>query len=323
MEERLKRPGLAYAPARMLSLIEQLREIAGVERNVNEFSIQIPGKTEVRVLFSRGSTDTLILSVAFPSPDTAAFPQTAARRPIALPLSAPRPLSIQLTRELSTHVRAKEMGINREVQLGDPTFDGHVYINSPSGDDIIREVLASPDLRAAARDLLEHDASILVIDDAKGRVNVAVIEFHHREPDQSRAERMLQNVHRIAIALPPVSATPGVRQRDWLFTSLVILGIIAFIGLIVATPLYQHLSPEHCLRRGQESVSLVCKAGPECCRPALYGLGAGAGLSVPLAILLFYTVRGQSNSLPKMVSAIVISSALLLEISALLGRILW
>jgi hypothetical protein len=305
-----------------LSLVEQLRAIAGVERDVNRFSIPRPGGHEVGVIFSPGSSESLEISVAFPMHDAASGDQPR-RRAIALPLAAPRPLAIKLSREASIHVRAKEMGINREVQLGDPAFDGQVYINSPSGDEIIREVLAEEGARTAIRELLERDASVIVIDDDAGRVVVFVVEFRQRSPDQERAERMLAAMDQLATLFPAVSATPGGRQRDTLALSLIGLGILAFVGLLAAPLLYFYLTPERCRVQHSDGASLACSVGPECCRPGLLGLAGGAALSVPLAIFFFYWVRGQSNSLSKMISAMVIASILLLEIGALIGRLVW
>jgi hypothetical protein len=215
------------------------------------------------------------------------------------------------------------MGINREVQLGDPLFDGQVYINSRTSDEIIREVLGDAAVRSTLLDLLERDASVIVLDDREGRVTAYVVGFRERSPDQSRAERMLAAMDRFATSLPAVSAAPGGRSSDRLATGLVLLGILAFLGMLAAPLLYFYLSPERCHVSTGEGMSITCSAGPECCRPAVVGLLGGGALSVVLSILFFFTVRGQSNSLSKMISAIVITSLLLLEVGAIVGRIAW
>lgn len=305
--------------------MEQLREIAGVQRDENRFSIPRPAGHTVSVIFSPGSSESLELAVAFPThsmspPEAGSDPR---RRAIALPLSAPRPLRIKLSREASIHVRAKEMGINREVQLGDALFDGQVYINSRTSDEIIREVLGDAAVRSTVRDLLERDASVIVLDDTEGLVAAYVVGFRERSPDQSRAERMLAAMDRLATSLPAVSAAPGGRASDRLVLGLVLLGILAFLGMLAAPILYFYLSPERCHVSTGEGMSITCSAGPECCRPAVVGLLGGGALSVVLSIIFFFTVRGQSNSLSKMISAIVITSLLLLELGAIVGRIAW
>ena len=184
-----------------LTLVEQLRAIAGAPPNENRFSIPRPAGHSVSVVFSPGTSQTLELAVAFPSdePGSGGRAGSGRRRAIALPLSAPRPLGIKLTRESSNHVRAKEMGINREVQLGDPAFDGQVYVNSLSGDEIIRDVLSNDSARSAVRELLDRDASVIVLDDEAGRVVVNVVEFRHRYPDQERATRMLAVMDKLVL----------------------------------------------------------------------------------------------------------------------------
>ena len=325
IEENATRARVAYARGAMsgeLSLVEQLRAIAGVERNVNRFSIPRAEGHEVSVVFSPGTSESLELSVVFPSHESAAR-RPSPRRAVALPLAAPRPLEIKLSREAPIHVRAKAMGINREVQLGDPLFDGQVYINSRTSDEIIREVLGDAAVRSTLLDLLERDASVIVLDDREGRVTAYVVGFRERSPDQSRAERMLGAMDRFATSLPAVSAAPGGRSSDRLATGLVLLGILAFLGMLAAPLLYFYLSPERCHVSTGEGMSITCSAGPECCRPAVVGLLGGGALSVVLSILFFFTVRGQSNSLSKMISAIVITSLLLLELGAIVGRIAW
>ena len=308
-----------------LTLVEQLRAIAGAPPNENRFSIPRPAGHSVSVVFSPGTSQTLELAVAFPSdePGSGGRAGSGRRRAIALPLSAPRPLGIKLTRESSNHVRAKEMGINREVQLGDAAFDGQVYINSRSGDEIIREVLGDAETRATIRELLEHDASIIVLDDDEGRAVVFVVGFRERNPDQARADRMLEAMDRLAQSLPAVSAAPGGALRDRLEIGLVCLGILAFVGLLGAPLIYLFMTPEHCRVDRSEGMTLACSVGPECCRPAVIGLASGAALAIPLAIFFFYTIRGQSNSLSKMISAIVITSFLLLEIGAVIARLVY
>ncbi|NUQ72415.1 MAG: hypothetical protein HUU21_02565 [Polyangiaceae bacterium] len=305
-----------------LSLVEQFRAIAGASRDQNRFSIARPAGHSVSVVFSPGSSESLELAVKFPSHE-AGLPKSERRRAIALPLSAPRPLYIKLSREGASHVRAKEMGINREVQLGDPAFDGQVYINSPSGDEIIREVLSDEGARSAVRQLLDRDASVIVLDDEAGRVVVFVIEFRQRSPDQSRAERILAQMDKLAQSLPAVSAAPGGPLRDWLAISLIMSGILAFVGMLAAPLLYFYLTPERCRVTRGDGMHLACSVGPECCRPGFMGLLGGAALAVPLSIFFFFAIRGQSNSLSKMISAIVITSVLLLELGAILGRLVY
>ncbi len=65
---------------------------------------------------------------------------------IAVP-SAPLP-HVLIRRERASDRLGKRMGFNREVQLGDPTFDDAAFIDTAEADDVVRSLLQRPDVRA-------------------------------------------------------------------------------------------------------------------------------------------------------------------------------
>lgn len=309
--------------ANKLTLIGQLRVMAGVEADTNRFGIQRDGRA-ISVVFKPGTSDTLELTTPYPGPE-AGTKRPAGFRGVALPLTAPRPLRIHLFKESRLSVRLKEMGIEREVELGDPLFDQRVYINSPSGDDIIKAVLAEPGARAAVIELLERDAASIVIDDKNGQVGLNLVRFTEREPDQERAVRMLDALGCLVSALPSVSPTPEGRPADVAWAIMVFMGITGFIG-VIGTPLaYFRLGPEYCLKPvglGDET-KVVCSAGPECCTPGYVGLGVGVLIAVLLSVFFFFTVRGRSDSFTRMIVAILSTSVFVIEASVIVARLVW
>lgn len=64
------------------------------------------------------------------------------------------PYAILLRREGGLDRAGKNMGINREVQIGDELFDKEVYIETDGQDEDVRRILAEATVRAPIRELL-------------------------------------------------------------------------------------------------------------------------------------------------------------------------
>jgi hypothetical protein len=310
-----------------LTLVEQLRVLAGVDKKLDRFEITRDG-CQVRVVWSPGSTDTLDLYVHLP---TSSFnPPSAARHTEggyrgagrAHPVLAPRPLSITLRRETGKDIAHKERGVNRETQTGDPDFDDKVYIDSPSDDAAIRAVLASPDARDAVLNLLKRDCRHVLIDDARGDIALSIVEFLERAPDQTRAERLVGDLVRLAAALPPVRAS-GSRPVDTARRIAIIgCGVAIFIGIFVFQ-LYLSLSPSRCAVSTEEGQALRCDAGADCCMPGLTGALAGALASLPPILLLDRVIRGRSSSSKTLRYARIAVFSLVIELSIVIARLVW
>ncbi|UQA57852.1 hypothetical protein [Polyangium aurulentum] len=310
-----------------LTLVEQLRALAGVGENVNSFEILRDG-CPIRVVWSPGSTDSLDLYTAMPTPPPGRPEgvRTAAgayRGPGVVPaLVVPRPMAIKLRREDRNDKDLKAAGINREFQTGDPLFDTRVYIDTQSEDEVIRTVLASTDARIAALDLLEKDCSTIIIDNAKGDIHLGIVEFAQRAPDQARAERLVQNMARLARALPAVR-TSGTSPVDP--TGCPVAGgcVLTVLGLVASPITYFATSPGRCVESDGDGWNLVCGAGPDCCTPGLVGITGGVLLSLPIILLFSRVIRGRSDSSTTRSLAYVAVVGLLVELGVIVARLAW
>lgn len=309
-----------------LTLVEQLRALAGVGENVNTFEIVRDG-CRIQVEWSPGSTDSLDLHAPVPVvPSATGGGQGAAsayRGGSARPLVVPRPMSITLREETEKDRRYKAEGVNHEFETGDAGFDARVYIDSPSTDEVIRAVLASPDARAAVLDLLGKDCRSIVIDGTiKGQVSLGIIEFAQRAPDQARAERLVQNLARLALALPPVQSSGRVPVDP---AGCPVYGGcgLALLGVVGAPLIYMQASPSRCMQSDDDGTSLVCSVAPECCTPGIMGFAGGALLSLPLMLLFYRVIRGRSDSSTTRKLAMIAVFCVFVEIGILVARFAW
>jgi hypothetical protein len=275
-------------------------------------------------VYSPASTETLELFAPFPEAKLGAARATrgiAAKKPI----TARRPLHVSLQRETGHDVRAKEMGINREVEVGDPAFDGKIYIDSRCEDEVIRALLADPEARAAVLGILELEAVRIILDDKKGRVSLLIVEFTKRNPDAARAERMLDGLVRLVDALPPIEAQAEKRAPDWFWHAIIAGAILAVFGIMVAPVTYFQFTPEHCKVWSwfEKESRLECARGPDCCTPATVGLLSGGGVGLALCALFFLTIRGRSDSFARMICTMIVTTLFSLEAGLVIARLVW
>ena len=73
------------------------------------------------------------------------------RLEIAKPIA---PYPILMRRERGLDRAGKNLGINREVQIGDELFDKDVYIETDGQDEDVRRILGAPGVRASLRQIL-------------------------------------------------------------------------------------------------------------------------------------------------------------------------
>lgn len=312
------------------TLIEHLRDMADVSFEVNDFKLQYRGRPII-IHHVSGSSDFLSLAVMFPSPTSTSGggAQSALGSPHRASgkgrIEAQRPLSIKLRRETDDDVHGKEIGINREVQIGDPAFDENIYIDTPSDDRVVQAIFADGDARAAVLELLEKDVSSIVIDDKTGLITLSIIEFRRLEEDRLRLHRILTAFLRLVDALPEVIASPTKRRPDLLDTALLWGGGLAILGFAVVLFSYAPLSPRICVVRSfiRDESYFVCSVSPDCCAPQTLGLGVGTIASAVFAGIFFFTIRGKSNSHSRMLAAIIITTALCLELGVFIARLAW
>lgn len=181
---------------------------------------------------------------------------------------------LELRRETEGDVRAKQSGMNVEVQTGDPEFDRYVYLESPYGQAVLAPMLGSPELRRVLGTLLSQYGPITF--SPREGLSVATREPGRALLDPARFMPFYDLVLRAARMFPPIAAgAPKNAERGG---TLVILSFLPFVlGCILLPILRSYGEPEHGFVR------------PAC---------AAAGLLVALALapLVKRWVRGHSRS---------------------------
>jgi hypothetical protein len=72
----------------------------------------------------------------------------------------------------------------------------------------------------------------------------------------------------------------------------------------------------------QES-RLDCAQGLECCTPATVGLLSGGMAGLALCALFFLMIRGRSDSLARMIGAMIVTTLISLEAGLVIARLAW
>lgn len=114
---------------------------------------------------------------------------------------------ICLRREGALERGAKAVGLNREVQLGDPDFDAAVYVESEAPDAAIRQALADPAARSAARALLAAGLTEEV-QLGEGRVSARIAGERLQDPSSPALREALDQLAALAAALSVPKDTP-------------------------------------------------------------------------------------------------------------------
>ncbi|MCC7535607.1 MAG: hypothetical protein IT379_05315 [Deltaproteobacteria bacterium] len=197
---------------------------------------------------------------------------------------SPRP-AIILRREGSADQDGKSMGLNRELQTGDPTFDGHVYVESRASERAMAETLASPGLRQAVVELLALGATNVTvgpksIDAQFSRPIGGTAEF---EPDVILATlepfaRLLESLPKATLEIP--------RDADGKTSTL---GCILVVGVAAGLPIASIVA--YIL-----SWTLRDVTGLVGYQPFILGAGCGLVLSVIGTMLSYLSVRIRPTS---------------------------
>jgi hypothetical protein len=157
------------------------------------------------------------------------------------PLSRLPPLALRPER---TRDRlGKVLGLNREVQTGDPGFDASVYIETEATDEEVERVLASPVVREAVLGLLARGAARVAFADRHGAV---VADWSGSVETDPFARGGLDDAARrlaaLAEALPAVAAigSPPAWPRGarWIIATIVAL-VAGIAAMVAGQKLYQ------------------------------------------------------------------------------------
>ncbi|MDI1445614.1 hypothetical protein [Polyangium sp. 6x1] len=281
------------------TLVEQLRALASVSADTNEFDIVKDEGRIIHVRFSPGSTDSLDVKTAISEKGaTPRFVQAGYRHSRREgPLLVPRPMTLVLRKETASNRQGKADGVDREIQTGDSDFDDAVFIDTLIGDDLVRAVLASPDARAAILSLLADNCYAIRIDDTSaGNISLDLVEFTRPAPDQERGARIASALARLAASLPPIRASGEAPPADTQSQAATAGCALGLLGLVVTPMVIYGLAPSGCVESDGEGSSLVCSAGPACCEPLWIGFFVGILLSLPVMFVLHRIVRGRPNS---------------------------
>jgi hypothetical protein len=281
-------------------LIDALRRAAGIVTG-DTFTINFRA-VPIDVAYSGGSSSSLTLSVFYdsvaqprvPEPKAAAYRQSA----IGTALVAIRPMQIKLREETSADVTGKDEGIAREHQTGDVDFDTKVYVDSPTTDERVLQLVLSPSTRMGARKLLSLGFRGIEIDNNKGQVSATLTTFASREPNTLRAEEILHAFVTMVSELPDVEPSGKVHPKQPLSAFNVTAGILTGLAALAAFPTYFAIAGAHdCTQpSGDDGESL--KDG--CGAPALAGLGIGLIAGFLMVAIVHWPLRrrfsGSSNS---------------------------
>jgi hypothetical protein len=153
------------------------------------------------------------------------------------------PVELVLRRERGLDGLGKRFGVNREVELGDPSFDREVYVESDGSDEEVRAIVG-PAFRELALRILGAGVTALKLRASEGRLT-ALWEGHFGEltPDRLRktAELVLQARDELPRfrRLAPQGAGGPTRHQS---VGLVVL-LVAAIGALGVAFVYQRGEP--------------------------------------------------------------------------------
>lgn len=149
------------------------------------------------------------------------------------------PVELTLRRERSFDDVGKRLGLNREVQIGDPSFDREVYVETDASEARVREIVHAPFRKPALR-VLSTGVAALILRAGAGRLT-AMWEAHVTELSAERAKEIAELLLEARDALPRFRRLapeqrrgPDVHQRVGLAAML-----LAVIGVLGAALLYQ------------------------------------------------------------------------------------
>jgi hypothetical protein len=151
--------------------------------------------------------------------------------------SAPLP-GILIRAEGGLDRLGKSLGLDREVQLGDATFDAAAYIDSAASDEVVKKALGSAVVRARILDLLALGYRLDLSSDGIG---ASRIRGYYAPFDAPELPAILASLEAIQAALPrfdAVEATPAPKQTPWIL-------IAAGAGIALAIVSFQLVSFVH------------------------------------------------------------------------------
>lgn len=167
-------------------------------------------------------------------------------REAVLRVAAPLPASlspIRLDPETGLDRRGKQIGLNREVQTGDPGFDREVYIRTEASDALVARILADAAVRARLRQIIGPGRAVVIGDEL--RVSVGALHLESVTPELVRA------LAEIPGRLPDLRAVADDRRGPRAPRFGLVSGFVLTIALFVAAATIDAREPifwSHCFR---------------------------------------------------------------------------
>lgn len=171
----------------------------------------------------------------------------------------------------------KALGINRELQLGDPGFDAAVYVESEAPAEIVARVLGAPAVRAAAQALVRGPAGEVQI--GEGRVTIRLGADRLEEPALPAVRAALAQLRALAgeLTVPKDMPTRGELVRRRAVGHIFGLAAAWLVTLVLAVV----VRPPQVLAWG----------------PIFAALGLGVGLWLLVCVGLALVLRGAPDSM--------------------------
>jgi hypothetical protein len=181
--------------------------------------------------------------------------------------------AILLRPETGTDRLGKRLGLNREVQIGDPELDALVYVETDAPDEDVQRTLADDRVRRGVRDLLASGASRIQLDpEGLSAVRVLRRGTPFGAADLDRTAALLAEA---ASAMPLFKAGQAMKPRSPL------TGVLGLVFGAMAMPIMLGLA-------GHAPLDVAAKTT---------GIGGGFALWALVVAALVVTLRGRSDSL--------------------------
>jgi hypothetical protein len=255
------------------TFVDAVRAAAGEPRGSSSLELR-QGELAVRISIEGGSEGTAVkLSTPYPDGPTGAAYRDATPAPVV-----ERPMSIELRAETTRDVESKARGIDREAQTGDAAFDQRIYIDTPSPDTVVNNVL-SVGARAAILSLLEGPCVSIVIDDESESVCATTSDL--TVESAARAAEVLAAFVELARALPRVERGPTRKKgRSLAFVA----GVVTVAGWLASCSFQDAIAPPECPHGGRKMAWV--STSPTCFVPPVEGLVVGLVLGALLAVFV-------------------------------------